>query len=399
MFGLSAIECFAVILIIYAVLYWITPHKASWIPMLITVLLLSFLAFNVNPNDTDDLSRYFMQLDYLREYGREYLDHCFETSFYNWDTYRVCAYYFYFLSKFPDNHWMPAITIFICYGLMFLVMYKASRRFEVQKSYLFLGTMFFLCTYWFYDVYSGVRNGLTFAVIVACAYYHLVERKRILLCYIGYFLASLTHSSGIMIVAFVILTEITLNNSGRFMSFLLVFGLIGGGVLMQYLDSVIDNKYVHIIAGQAEKHQAGEVIELGTMFLVNITLFVLVSIIVMYYSHYLMNSNYSSNLKRFHKFSSIILYFMISCLFSGLIFVRIARWILPVIGALYIMIGMQFRSVSVQKNGSVYLQYYSPPNESIRFKLKTILDFIILLYTAVHGWYMFQGSSLHWLHF
>ena len=39
MFGLSAIECFIAIVLIFIVLYWITPRKAAWIPILVTVII------------------------------------------------------------------------------------------------------------------------------------------------------------------------------------------------------------------------------------------------------------------------------------------------------------------------------------------------------------------------
>ena len=33
---------------------------------------------------------------------------------------------------------------------------------------------------------SGIRNGLAFGVVIACAYYHLVEKRNIILCLFGY---------------------------------------------------------------------------------------------------------------------------------------------------------------------------------------------------------------------
>ncbi|MGN1123075.1 MAG: EpsG family protein [Eubacterium sp.] len=401
MFGLSAVECFICIIAIYIVVYWITPRKAAWLPFALVVVLLSVLAYNVTPNFPDDLSRYFMQLDYLREYGYDYLKRCFEDNANgnNWGTYRMCGYYFYFLSKFPDNHWMPTVTIFITYGLMFLIIYKAANHFGINKLYLFGATMILLSTYWYYDTYSGIRNGLTFAVIIACAYYHLVERKRIIFCYLGYILASLMHSAGIMMVALVILAVITLNNSGKFMNFLLVFGLVAGGALMQYLAGKTNNSFIQSVAGQAERHQAGETMELGTMFLVNISMFVFVTFIVMYFSSYILNSEYANDFKRFYKYSSIVLYFMVGCLYSGLIFVRIARWILPVIASLFFMIGSQMQSNYIEDKGISYCRYYSSPNEQMRIKIKPVMNIAVIVYVAVHFWYLCAGSSLYWMHF
>lgn len=399
MFGLSAIECFVIVVAVYAIVYWITPRKGAWFPMLLVVLLLSVLAYHVIPNESDDLSRYFTQLEYLKTYGHDYLDHCFEDNINNWDTYRVCAYYFYFISKLPTVHYMPAITIFIVYGLMFLIMYKAANHFNINKLYLFGGTMFFLSTYWYYDTLSGIRNGLCFAVIFACAYYHLVERKNIPLCYLGYVLACLTHSSGIMIVALVILTELTLNNSGKFMNFLLLFGVIGGGALVQFLATITDNKFVQSIAGQVENNAAAENIEMRILFFVNLTVLFVVGASVIYFSIYILNGEYSSDLKRFYKLSSIILFFMVGSIFNGLIFVRMARWLLPIIGGMFFMIGMQLQSNKFAQDTKSYTYYYAPLNETIRAKAKPIYSLLFSIYTAVHLWYLVFGSSITWMHF
>lgn len=77
-------------------------------------------------------------------------------------------------------------------------MYKAAQRYQVSKGYVLMGTLFFLSTYWFYDTASGIRNGLAFAVVIACAYYHLVEKRNIILCFFGYVAACLLHSSPIL---------------------------------------------------------------------------------------------------------------------------------------------------------------------------------------------------------
>lgn len=399
MFGFTAIECFIIIIAIFAVLYWIIPRKASWLPMLVTTILLSYLALKVVPNESDDLMRYYMQLDYLREYGIDYLHRCFDEGINSWDTYRVCGYYFYILSRFDNDFLISAVTIFIVYGLMFLVLYKAANHFNVNKLYLFGGCMFFLSTYWYYDTYSGIRNGLVFAVIFACAYYHLVERKRIPLCYLGYFLACLTHSSGIMIVALVILTELTLNNSGKFMNFLLMFGIIGGGAFVQFLATVTDNGFIQSIAGQVENQKASDSLYTETLFLVNITMLIMVAVILIYFSTYILHSEYSADLKRIYKFSSIILFFMVGSLYSVLIFMRISRWILPIIGALIFMIGMQLQSDKFAKDGKSYTYYYAPFNETVRARLKPMFCIVFCGYTAVHFWYLINGSSLYWMHF
>lgn len=400
MFGLTAIEVFIAIVIIFIFLYWITPHKFSWFPLIVITILLAVLAYNMTPYDTDDLMRYYHELNNMRSDGLKEVDRAFKDNIYEWNTYRVAAYYFYFVSRLPNNAWLQTITIFLVYGLMFLVIYKASKHFKVNKLNMFLGTMFFISTYWYYDVASGIRNGLAFAIVFACAYYHLVERKNIVFCYIGYILAIFMHSAGFMPVALVILAEITLNTSGKFFNFLLVFGVAGGGILIQYFSEKTDNDFVQSIAGEAESHQvnfSGR--SIGTMYFVNITVLIIVALLLIYVSYYFLHSDYSNRLKRLFKYISVSIYFIFGSYFSGLIFVRFVRWILPIIGALLFMIGMQIQGDQIKKEGIVKLTYYTPLNQSIRIKTRSVVYILYTAYTAVHFWYLCAGSSLHWIMF
>ena len=326
MFGLSAIEFFLIIIAGFSVIYWILPKKASWLSFLLLVLALSYLAFYVEPNETDDVRRYFKQLIYLKDYGYDYLSRCFNEGINGWDVYRVCGYYFHFISKLPDVHYLPAVTIFIVYFLNLLIIYRLSVKFEVNKLYTYFGAMFFISTYWYYDTYSGIRNGLVFAVIIACAYYQFVEKKNVPLCIAGYILACLTHSAGIIIVLMIIVAAVTLNNSGKFMNFLLIFGVAGGSALFEYLSTKTDNSFVQSIAGKVERNASGGSIDLSTNYIVNIVVWVVVALLLFYYSQYILNEEYGDNLKMFYKFSSIVIFFMLGSVYTGLVFLRIARW-------------------------------------------------------------------------
>lgn len=399
MFGFTAVECFVIIIAIYILVYWLTPRKGAWFPMLLVVILLSVLAYYSVPNETDDLTRYFKQLEYLKIYGHDYLTRCFDEDINGWGTYRVAGYYFYFISKFPDVYWLPTVTVFIVYGLMFLVMYKVAQRFEVNKLYLFAGTMIFISMYWFYDTYSGIRNGLAFAIILACAYYQLVERKRIPLCMLGYVLACLLHSAGIIFVLMVAVAMFTLNTSGKFIKVLLVFGVAMGNALFQYLASITDNSFVQSVAEKVEKNSAVGSLYTGVNFLVNISAFIFLALIMIYLGVYILEGEYSNELKRFYKLACIFIYFLFGCVLNTLVFMRLSRWLIPIIGAIVYMIGMQVQNNQFNKYGMAYYKYSNIQKFSVRTKLKPAFDIICIGYVSVHFWYLCVGSSLCWLHF
>lgn len=399
-FGFNALQSFVIIIALFVVVYWIMPKKLNWISFLFVTVLLAVLAFKIEPNETDDLYRYFDTLDYLRSGGREALENCFKNEWNHWHIYRACGWYFYFISKFPDNHYLSAVTIFIVYGLMFMLIHKTSVRYETSKFDTFLGAMFFLSTYWYYDTASGIRNGLAFAVVFTCAYHHLLLRKHIPLCVIGYILACLTHSAAIMPVVFVALAVITLNNTGKFINFLLVFGIIGGGAGIQFLASVFPgNSFLQSIAGKVEANELQETLYTQTNYLTNIATLIFVIIVVFYFSYYILNSDHSKDVRLFYKYCSIILFFVVGSLYSPLIFMRFSRWIIPIIGSLFFIAGRQSQVVHISNNDELKIKYYSQFNERIRYSTKSLVFVLYVAYTAVHMWYLVFGSSLNWIHF
>lgn len=400
MFGLSAMTCFVLSVAVFAVAYIVTPRKYSWAPFLLITVLFSVIAFHIVPAPADDLSRYFKVLNEMREGGYDELQRYIEEDQFDFKNFRVAAYYIYFISKLGNNSWLPAITIFIVYGLGFYVLYKAGNRFEINKTNLFMASMFFISTYWYYDVASGTRNGLAFAVAFACAYQHLAERKHIPLCFLGYFLAALTHSSGILPVALVFVAVITLNTSGKFFNFLLIFGLAGGNYLIQFLAQRTDNSFIQSIAGKAERYGVGGSLETGTMFLVNLAVLAVAVLSLIYFSHYILNSDMKKDLNRIYKYLAITIYFSIGATVSGLIFVRFARWILPLVIALIFMIGMQTQGKQIEERQKSHLSYYNNAvAENFSIKLRTIVLLAFVVFTAVHFWYLCNGSSLIWMEF
>lgn len=398
-FGLSAIQCFVAIIVIFIVIYWLTPRKSAWFPILVVTVLLAVLAFNFQPNETDDLTRYYSQINYLREYGYDYLQKCFDEEINDWNVYRVCGYYFYFISKLPSNSYLPAITIFISYGLMFLVLYKVANKFNVSKGNLFLSLMFFLSTYWYYDTASGIRNGLVFSVIFTCAYYMLFERKHILLCLVGCMLSCFMHSAGVILIGLLIITYLTINMNSKFLNIILVFGLAAGGWFMDYLSGITSNEFIQSIAGKAERHISGASFDTGTMFIVNVITYVIVALVMVYSSRYITSSKFVDEFKNFNKFSTYIMCFMIGCIFSSLIFVRLSRWILPVLGGMYYMIGMQLQSGQTVSTESKNELAEKSSKLVMQGRLRGLMIVIFCTYTCIHFWYLCMGSSLNWISF
>lgn len=211
------------IVVVFCAVYPIIPRKhIKWL-FLALVLALSVMAFYMKPNETDDIINYFNQVSMLRKGGFSTLRRCIQNGDNHWDSLPVCGFYFYLISLFPDNGMLPAVTIFLAYGSMFWVLWRASQRYEVNKWYLFVASFFILSTYWFYDICSGIRNGLTFTLFCLFAYVELVEKKYKPLCWLGYLAMCLMHSSGILMMMIRIALLLSGKKNSKFMSVLVFF--------------------------------------------------------------------------------------------------------------------------------------------------------------------------------
>lgn len=398
MLGMTAIQFFVFSVVVFVIAFWVSPKKTPWLPYIILIFLFVVLAFNFAHNNSDDLWRYYQQLDYIRDLGYEYVERCIDEGFMEWDIYRSCAYYFYLVSLIPNNHHLPALTVAITYWLLFRVLYKAAKRFEIDKINYFIASLFFISTYWYYDLASGIRNGLCFAIIFASAYQHMVERKHILLCLLGYVVAAFLHSSGALMIALVFLAFITKSERGRAINAIYVFGLVGGSLLIQFLADRTNNGFVQSIAGRAESNQ-GNLIAISTWAFANFVVLIIVAAVLIYVLPYILNSTKADRIKRFYRFSSMVVLFTVGCFKAELIFVRLIRWIFPVIGALFYMVGIQEQNNMIRKVGLNQLLYQSGKAESIRIQASQLFKTAFVAFTAVHFWYLCRGSSLYWMHF
>lgn len=207
----------------------------------------------------------------------------------DWDSLPVCGLYFYLISRFPDNGMLPAVTIFLAYGSIFWVLWRAAKRYEVNKWYLFLASVFLLSTYWFYDICSGIRNGLTFTLFCFFAYVELVEKKWRPACWVGYVAMCLMHSSGILMMMVRLALLVSGRKESKLTSVLIFFVMIVGGAIMPHLGEITGIEYFQLISQKAERAASTSGFANGTQYLVNVSVFV-VAVCVFYYAVYVIKN-------------------------------------------------------------------------------------------------------------
>lgn len=396
---------YLIIVLSFCALYPLIPRKhIKWL-FLALVLALSVMAFNMVPYETDDVARYYNHLDSLRDGGWSRLQEMISDNEANFGTLPVCGYYFFLASRFPDNSMLPAMTIFLAYGSMFLVLWRAAERFSVGKWYLFLSAFFILSTYWFYDICSGIRNGLAFTLFCAFLYFDVVEKKFRPACWIGYLLMLGLHSSAIMMGAIRLALLICGKVEGESKSkrqlvtgsmFVMMFV---GGAIVPKLGEITGIEYLQLISQKAERAVETSGAGSGTMYLVNVSVFI-VSVLLIFYCIYLINKSEAFiEFAQYAQFAKILLSFMTGAIFFGLTFIRFARWVIPAVTSVVFMVGMQ-------ANTDIKKEMYSNKKQKSVIKSgmlmssnELLINVCFIAYTCVHLWYACTGSSLIWLHF
>ena len=384
----------------FCVIYPFVPRKyIKWL-FLALVLALSVMAFFVVPEETDDLSNYFWRIANLRKGGFSLLRQMIEDGSEDWDSLPVCGLYFYLISRFPDNGMLPAVTIFLAYGSIFWVLWRAAKRYEVNKWYLFLASVFLLSTYWFYDICSGIRNGLTFTLFCFFAYVELVEKKWRPACWVGYVAMCLMHSSGILMMMVRLALLVSGRKGSKLTSVLIFFVMIVGGAIMPHLGEITGIEYFQLLSQKAERAVSTSGFAYGTQYLVNVSVFV-VAVCVFYYAVYVIKKQTEKyeSFSDYINFVQLIVFFMLGSITFTLTFIRFARWVIPAVISVVFMVGMQANSnakiemLTGRKNKSVIKSGMTLSSNEL------VINFCMVAYTAVHMWYACNGTSLIWLKF
>ena len=384
----------------FCVIYPFVPRKyIKWL-FLALVLALSVMAFFVVPEETDDLSNYFSLIASLRKGGFSLLRRMIEGGSEDWDSLPVCGLYFYLISRFPDNGMLPAVTIFLAYGSIFWVLWRAAKRYEVNKWYLFLASVFLLSTYWFYDICSGIRNGLTFTLFCFFAYVELVEKKWRPACWVGYVAMCLMHSSGILMMMVRLALLVSGRKGSKLTSVLISFVMIVGGAIMPHLGEITGIEYFQLISRKAERAASTSGFATGTQYLVNVSVFV-VAVCVFYYAVYVIKKQTEKyeSFSDYINFVQLIVFFMLGSITFTLTFFRFARWVIPAVISVVFMVGMQANSnakiemLTGRKNKSVIKSGMTLSSNEL------VINFCMVAYTAVHMRYACNGTSLIWLKF
>ena len=172
-----------------------------------------------------------------------------------------------------------------------------------------------------------------------------------------------------------------------------------GGAIVPKLGEITGIEYLQLISQKAERAVETSGAGSGTMYLVNVSVFI-VSVLLIFYCIYLINKSEAFiEFAQYAQFAKILLSFMTGAIFFGLTFVRFARWVIPAVTSVVFMVGMQ-------ANTDIKKEMYSNKKQKSVIKSgmlmssnELLINVCFIAYTCVHLWYACTGSSLIWLHF
>ena len=339
----------------FCVIYPFVPRKyIKWL-FLALVLALSVMAFFVKPLETDDLLRYYNSLDLLRKKSLSGYFDLQRNGYGNFDAVPVCGLYFFFVSKLGNNNFLPAITIFLTYGSMLLVIWRFANYYKISKLYIFVGTFFLLSTYWYYDTCSGIRNGLAFAVAMFCLYFDLVEKKKIF-C-LGYFVAMGIHSAAVIFLGLRLLTEINMRLRLKILNAISLVGIFFGSYIIEFLGKIFNNSFFEVLLEKTAINKVRVISFTSGVTILSIALLLAV-IIMCIYMNYRINMDDVKNVESINYFFILLLFFSVGSLSSYLIFTRFMHWVIPMFGSLIIMLCLDLNRKKRQEI------YFAPHGES-----------------------------------
>lgn len=343
------------IVIAFCVIYPFIPRKhIKWL-FLALVLALSVMAFYVKPLETDDLLRYYNSLDLLRKKSLSGYFDLQRDGYGNFDAVPVCGLYFFFVSKLGNNNFLPAITIFLTYGSMLLVIWRFANYYKISKLYIFVGTFFLLSTYWYYDTCSGIRNGLAFAVAMFCIYFDLVEKKKIF-C-LGYFVAMGIHSAAVIFLGLRLLTEINMRLRLKILNAISLVGIFFGSYIIEFLGKIFNNSFFKVLLEKTAINKVRVISFTSGVTILSIVLLLAV-IIMCIYMNYRINMDDVKNVESINYFFILLLFFSVGSLSSYLIFTRFMHCVIPMLGSLIIMLCLDLNRKKRQEI------YFAPHGES-----------------------------------
>ncbi len=207
--------------------------KVLIILQIILIVTLAILAFLIEPRESNDLFRHFEKIDLIREKG-------FGIEL-EYDYVIIVKLLFGFVALLQNNHFLPAISVIITYGISMYIIYDFIKRNETTSRVISISILlsFALCS--FYMVTSGIRNAMACSFLALGLYLDLIRREKLIKKVWPYIVATLIHPIAYIVIAIRLLLNIKCLNKIKYA--ILLIGLLYSPImnLFKFINIEITN--------------------------------------------------------------------------------------------------------------------------------------------------------------
>lgn len=185
---------FMLVLCVLAILNITVAKKNLKLFLLISTVVLSFLAYHIVAFEASDLYRYMGTMELCREMGWEWI-------YKYYGPHNPLTYGFlYVVSMFNNDAILPALAAAITYGLSFVLLYKASIKLQSSFTDITLAYWFLILNMNFMYVATVIRFYIAFAIMAYFLYMDIVEKKHRPLCFLAYLVLCYFHYAMLVFV-------------------------------------------------------------------------------------------------------------------------------------------------------------------------------------------------------
>ena len=207
--------------------------KVLIVVQMILIVALAVLAFLIEPKETNDLFRHFEKIDLIREKG-------FGISL-EYDYVIIIRLLFNFVALLPSNHFLPAISVIITYGISMYIIYDFTKKNQPLSRVVSIAILlnFAICS--FYMVASGIRNAMACSFLALGIYLDLIRKEKLIKKIWPYIIAALIHPVAYIVIIIRLLLNVKWLNKIKYV--ILLIGLLYRPImnLLKFINVEITN--------------------------------------------------------------------------------------------------------------------------------------------------------------
>ena len=157
---------------------------------------LCVMGFFYTPSETGDLYRIYGSMDWYATMDLRFFVENFVVN----SSVPAARLLFWLVAVTGVNRLLPVVSALICYGLLFSVMDRSRKLFDINRQNFAIALFVLMTTSAYISVVGGVRMMIAMTLVVYCFFRESVEHKSVLPHLPLYLIAVLMHNMGVAIL-------------------------------------------------------------------------------------------------------------------------------------------------------------------------------------------------------